>query len=159
MKPSPQSILHISITSKNFLSPSLTFVWVCDKNTTKWLCVLHIFSTKGFHLLFKIPKRITHAIGWADFCLPLEFYSGTLTLMLYTFLSFFQVVAGVMHWFFIFCCCYLSLHWLTTMQNLTFPRKAFPDSLDSINFPIICSPDCNFNQDKLYLLPLWILPD
>ena len=64
-----------NITSKNFLPPSLTFVWVCDKNTTKWLCVLHIFSTKGFHLPFKIPKRITACYWWADVCLPLEFYS------------------------------------------------------------------------------------
>ena len=103
-----------NITSKNFLPPSLTFVWVCDKNTTKWLCVLHIFSTKGFHLPFKIPKRIT-ACYWVSWCLPTSWVLFKAALLSCSILCclFSRLLQ---EWCTVFFC-YLSLHWLTAMQN------------------------------------------
>ena len=154
-----ETITTINATSIYYLQkfPPTLFLCGCVIKTQQSDNVfLTCFLLKLSICCLKYPNVLLHAIGWADFCLPLDFYSRHPYPHVLHLLSFFLFVTGVMHCFFL-----LSFSSLTNCyaEFLPFLRKAFPDSLDSINLPIICSPDCNFNQDKVYLLPHWILSD
>ena len=154
-----ETITTINATSIYYLQkfPPTLFLCGCVIKTQQSDNVfLTCFLLKVSICCLKYPNVLLHAIGWADFCLHLEFYSRHSYPHVLYLLSFFLFVRGVMHCFFL-----LSFSSLTNCyaEFLPFLRKAFPDSLDSVNLPIICSPDCNFNHDKVYLLPHWILSD